>query len=103
LVLDTHDRDRHRGELAPNFDAADLELMLEQREYVGDDGVQVDALWLVRFSTLSRQTKQAIDDLRRAEGLPLDLLEQPRLRIARVGSFEQYLGEARDAGQRRVD
>ena len=37
------DRDRRLGELAPNLDAADLELMLEQREDVGDDGVQVDA------------------------------------------------------------
>ena len=47
LVLDADDRDRRFGELAPDLDAADLELMLEQREHVGDDGVQIDVARLV--------------------------------------------------------
>ena len=50
-----------------------------------------------------RQVQQAVDDLRGAERLPLDLLEQPRARVLRVGALEQHLREARDAGQRRVD
>ena len=46
LMLDAEHRHRPRRELAPDLDAADLELMLEQREHVGDDGVEihVDAL-----------------------------------------------------------
>ena len=50
-----------------------------------------------------RQVQQPVDDLRGAERLPLDLLEQPRPRILGIGALEQHLREARDAGQRRVD
>src|SRR4029079_10740377 len=42
LVLDPDDGDRRVGKLAANLDAPDLELMLEQREYVRDDAVQID-------------------------------------------------------------
>ena len=49
-----------------------------------------------------RQVQQPVDDLRGAERLALDLLEQPRPRILGIGAFEQHLREARDAGQRRV-
>ena len=47
--------------------------------------------------------QQAVDDLGGAECLALDLLEQHRPRIQRIGALEQHLREARDAGQRRVD
>ena len=49
-----------------------------------------------------RQVQQAVDDLRGAERLPLDLLEHLRPRIVGLGALEQHLREARDAGQRRV-
>ena len=48
------------------------------------------------------QREQAVDDLGGAERLALDLLEQRRLRIGRIGAVQQHLREARDAGQRRV-
>jgi len=41
--------------------------------------------------------QQAVHDLRRAEGLLLDFLEQHGLRISRVGAVEQHLREARDS------
>ena len=73
LVLDAlHDR-RRRRELLAHLDAAGLELVLEQRQHVVDDGVDVAraAVDLRR----PRQVQQAVDDLRGAERLPLDLLE----------------------------
>ena len=49
-----------------------------------------------------RQRQQAVDDLGGAERLTLDLLEQHRARIRRVGVLEQHLRVARNAGERRV-
>ena len=80
-----------------------VELVLEQREDVGDDRVQIDVDPFVRRRAGTRQVEQPVDDLGGAERLPLDLLEQHGLRIVRIGAFEQHLREARDAGQRRVD
>ena len=79
-----------------------LELVLEQRQHVGDDDVDVDDASSIAVRRRPRQVQQAVDDLRRAERLPLDLLEQPRPRILGIGALEQHLREARDAGQRRV-
>src|SRR6185437_13542066 len=42
LVLDAADDDRRGRQIAPHLDLPDLELMFEQREDVGDDGVQID-------------------------------------------------------------
>ena len=81
-------------ELAAHLDAADLELVLEQREHVADDRVQIHLDALVRRGAGTRQVQQPVDDLRGAERLPLDLLEQRGLRIARVGALEQHLREA---------
>ena len=50
----------------------------------------------------TRKIEQAVDDLRRAERLTLNLLEHLVDGIVGVGAFEQHLREARDAGQRRV-
>ena len=77
-----------------------LELVLEQRQHVGDDDVDVNERPIGGRRT--RQRQESVDDLRRTERLPLDLLEQPRARILRIGALEQHLREARDAGQRRV-
>ena len=78
--------------------------MLEQRQHVADDGVEVDRRPLRRIGGVgTRQREQAVDDARGAERLLLDLLEQLGARIARVGLLEQHLRVARDAGERRVD
>ena len=63
-----------------------LELVLEQRQHVGDHDVEVDRRPLVRRRRRSgpRQVQQAVDDLRRTERLALDLLEQPRPRVLRI-------------------
>ena len=78
--------------------------MLEQREHVGDHLVEIDdgALGLFR-GVRPRQVEQAVDDAGGAERLLLDLLEQRRARIGRIGVLEQHLRVARNAGQRRVD
>ncbi len=41
-MLDAQHRHRRGREIAPRLDAADRELVLEQREDVGDDRVQID-------------------------------------------------------------
>ena len=78
--------------------------MFQQREHVGNHFIQVDdgALGLFR-GVGPRQVEQPVDDARGAEGLLLDLLEQRRPRIRRIGVLEQHLRVARDAGERRVD
>ena len=48
LVLDAEHGHRRRRQLAAHLDAADLELVLEQREHVGDDRVEIDVDPLVR-------------------------------------------------------
>ena len=92
------------GQLAPNLDAALLELMLEQRQHVADDRVDVDhgAFGGVR-GVRAGQVQQPVDDAGGAEGLLFDLLEHRGARVRRVRPFEQHLGVAGDAGQRRVD
>ena len=59
-----------------DLDVARSELMLEQRQHVVDDGVDVDGTWL--DLRRPREVQQTIDDLGGAERLPLDLLEQLR-------------------------
>ena len=90
------------GELAAHFDVGDLELMLEQREHVGDDGVEIDVDALVGRRARPREVQQSVHDLRGPERLPLDLLEQRRLRVAWRRPLQQHLRVARDPGQRRV-
>ena len=102
LVLDPAHRNRRVGELAPQLDLADLELMLEQGEHVADDGVDVHDGRLTARCARPRQRQQPVDDLGGAERLTLDLLEQRRPRIRRVGVLEQHLREARNTGERRV-
>src|ERR1019366_9811401 len=82
-------------------DSRHLELLLEKRENVADDGVQIDVDALAALRAWPRQIQQAVDDLRRAERLTLDLLEQYGFRILRVRALEQHLREARDPGEGR--
>ena len=101
LVLDgAHHRPVGLQVLA-HLDAGGAELVLEQRQHVVDDDVQVDRARLALRRT--REVQQAVDDLGRAERLPLDLLEQAGARVVGIGLFEQHLREAGDAGERRVD
>jgi hypothetical protein len=65
------------------------------------DGVEIDRAGVDLGWT--RQVEQAVDDLRGAEGLPLDLLQDLGARVFRLGLLQQHLREARDAGERRVD
>ena len=57
------------------LDAADFELVLEQRVDVVDDRVEVDRRVRRRAACPTRQRQQPVDDLRCAERLPFDLLE----------------------------
>ena len=77
--------------------------MFEQRKHVADDGVDVDRVLFVVIGARPRQIEKPVHDLRGAERLLLDLLQQNRPWIARVGAFEQHLREARNPGERRVD
>ncbi len=61
-----------------------LELVLEQRQDVVDDGVQVHRPRSSTRRAGPRQVQQPVDDLRGPERLALDLLQQPRPRV--VGS-----------------
>ena len=101
LVLDALHQRRHGRQFLAHLDAAGAKLMLEERQHVVDHRVHVDrtAVDLRR----PRQIEQAVDDLRRAERLFLDLLEHLRRRIVWVGPLQQHLRVARDAGERRVD
>ena len=101
-MLDAVDQQRLLREFAAHLDAADLELVFEQRVDVIDDAIQIDRRPLAARRPRPRQRQQAIDDLRGAEGLALDLFQNLRLRIGRIGVLEQHLRVARNAGQRRV-
>jgi len=100
LVLETPNR-RRRSQIPTHLDPAAAELVLEQRQYVTDDRIEVERRRLALGRP--RQVQQAVDDLGGAEGLPLDLLQQLGPGISRVCFVEQHLGEARDARERRVD
>src|SRR5471030_235526 len=103
LMLDAEHVHHRRRELAPHLDAADLELVLEQREHVHDDGVEIHFGPFIGRRAGPGEVQQAVDDLRGAERLPFDLLEQDGPRIGRIGAFEKHLREAGDARERRVD
>ncbi len=64
------------GERGLHFDLRGLELVLEQRERVMDDLVQVDARELRAAGT--REVEKAVHDLGGAEGLLRDLFQQRR-------------------------
>ena len=102
LMLHAHDRHGRIRQLTPDPDLAHLELVLQKREHVADDRVQVHVLALATLNAGPRQREQTVDDLGRPERLPFDLLEKLRPRIRRVGLFEQHLGIARNARQGRV-
>ena len=78
-----------------------LELVLQQRERVRDDLVEVD---VGEFGGAgAREIQQAVDDLGGAEGLPGDLFQQPGfLRIA-LHLLGQHLRVGGNHRQRRVD
>jgi hypothetical protein len=100
LVLDASHDDGRVGQIFANLDPAHLELVFEQRENVRDGYVEIDRAHVA--ARRPGEVEQAVDDLRGTERLPLDLLEQLRPRVLRIGLIEQHLGEARDARERRV-
>src|SRR3954453_23434730 len=103
LVLDAADDHGLARQIAANLDAADLELMLEQREYVADHRIQIDLYAIIGRRSGTGEVQQPVDNLRGAESLPFDLLEEDGSRVVRIGTVEQHLRETRDAGERRVD
>ena len=58
LVLDAQHQQRLLRQFAADLDAADLELVLEQREDVADDGVEIDR-WRVRRQACPDATASA--------------------------------------------
>ena len=60
---------------------APVELVLEQREHVEQDLVDVERLEL--GAARAREVQQVVDDLGRAEGLLLDLLQERPARVRR--------------------
>ena len=83
-----------------NLNLRSLELVLEQRQRVADD--LVDVHFGEFRSAGAREIQQVVDDLRRAERLPRNLFQQPRfLRIA-LQLLGQHLRVGRNHGQRRI-
>src|SRR5437660_4980051 len=77
----TLNRRNGRSEFVMHLNLCRLELVLQQRERIGDDLVDVDVGELGAAG--ARKIEQVVDDLGSAEGLPSDLLQQARLlRIA---------------------
>ena len=70
-MLLAKDHGRRVTQVAPHADAMRLELVLEQRHHVGNDDVDVHQRAIARRGP--RQGEESVDDLRRAERLPLDL------------------------------
>src|SRR5579864_415491 len=81
------DRRNSRGQIRLDLNLGNLELMLQKRERVGDDLVNID---VGEFSAAgARKVQQVTDNFRSPEGLPRNLLQQSRfLRITL-----QLLGE----------
>jgi hypothetical protein len=100
-VLVAADLRQLRRQLLAHLDPGLLELVLHQREHVEHGLVQVERLHL--GAARAREVEQVVDDLGRAEGLLLDLLEQHAARVSRRHLAAQHLGVGRDARQRRVD
>src|SRR5580700_6197450 len=84
-----------------HFDLGHLELVFEQSERVGDYFVDIHIADLAAAG--AREIQQVVDDLRRAEGLPCDLLEQAGLLRIALQLLAQHLGIGGDHGQGRVD
>ena len=104
LVLDAEHRHRRRRQLAPHLDAADLELVLEQREHVGDDRVEIDVHPFASPACPGRDRFSRPLTILAARNVCRSIFSSStRPRIGRIGALEQHLREARDAGQRRVD
>ncbi len=68
---------------------------------VAQQFVQIDAGELAAAG--AREVEQAVDDLRRAEGLLRDLFEHGSQPLVVAHVLGQHLGVAGDDGQRRVD
>ena len=100
LAFVTDHPHRLRIELGDHPDRAPGEAFAQQIEALLGEPAQIELPALVR--ALPGEVEQPVDDVRGAEGLPLDLLEQGVARIVLGGVGEQHLGVARDAGQRRV-
>ncbi len=88
------------GQLAPDADARAVQLVLDQRQHVGQHLVDVDLLEL--GAARAREVEQAVDDLGRAEALLLDLLEHLLARVVLLELPAQQLGVGRDAGERCI-
>ena len=72
-----------------------------KRQRVLDDAIQID---VAEFGARSaREVQQAVDDLRSAEGLARDLLQQRRLLVVAMDLLGQHLRIRGDDRQRRVD
>src|SRR5580698_10142218 len=84
-----------------HFDLGHLELVFEQSERVGDYFVDIHIADLA--ATGAREIQQVVYDLRGAEGLPRDLLEQGGLLRIALQLLAQHLGVGGDDGQRSVD
>ena len=85
----------------PHLNVRRLELMLQQREDVGDDGIHVDGAGLEL--SWARQVQETVDDLRSPDGLSLDFLEELRVGPVRIRALEQHLSKAGNPGQGRID
>ena len=87
-------------QLAPHPDPRAVELVLDEREHVGQHLVHVDLLEL--GPARAREVEQPVDDLRRAEALLLDLLEHLLARVVLLELAAQQLRVGRDPGERGV-
>ena len=75
LMLDAEDLHGRGGQLSSDLDLCRRELMLEEREHVGDHRIEIHGRSFLARETgaWTRQIEQAVHDLRGAEGLPFDL------------------------------
>src|SRR5208282_107868 len=87
-------------ELGLHLDVSHLELVLEQRQRIGDHLVQTD---FRQFRARGAgKVQQIIDNLRSAERLLGDFLEHPRFLRIRLQLLRQHLGVGGDYRQRRI-
>ena len=83
------------------FDVCSLELVLEQVKRVANDGVDVDLS--EGRAAGAGEVEQAVDDLRGAEGLLGDFVEQRADAFVAAHLFGEHLRIRRDDSERSID
>src|SRR5262249_47944127 len=101
LVCIAEDRGQVLGKCQFCFYLRGLELVIEQRECLANDDVQIGFAELRAAG--AREVEQIVDDLGGAEGLRRDFFEQWREAFVAAQLFGEHLRIGRDDGERGID